>query len=234
MTAMSYVVPPQKQASVAVEGVRDRFPVRRVFCVGRNYAAHAREMGSDPEREPPFFFMKPADAVIDAGPNDGAEVRYPPQTKELHHEVELAVALARGGRDIPPATALDHVFGYATALDLTRRDLQREAKAARRPWDFAKGFDQSAPLSPLRRVSAVGHASGHIWCRVDQEVRQDADLADMIWPVADVIAFASQSVELAAGDVFLTGTPAGVGPLFRGSKVEAGITGLAPLSLTVV
>ncbi|MEO0324337.1 MAG: fumarylacetoacetate hydrolase family protein [Myxococcota bacterium] len=231
---MPTVIPPPPGASVAVDGCAERFPLRRIFCVGRNYAAHAREMGSDPDREPPFFFMKPADAVLDAGPDDGAEVRYPPQTKELHHEVELAVALARGGRDIPPETALDHVFGYATALDLTRRDLQREAKAAGRPWDFAKGFDQSAPISPLRPVGAVGHASGQIWCRVDGEVRQDATLADMIWPVADVLAFASRSVELAPGDLFLTGTPAGVGPLFRGSRVEAGITGLAPLALRVV
>ncbi len=228
---MAFVVEPPPRPSLAVDGTSERFPLHRIYCVGRNYAAHAREMGGDPERQPPFFFMKPADAAVDAGPDAAATIPYPPATSELHHEVELAVALAKGGRDIAPTNALGHVYGYATALDLTRRDLQREAKAAGRPWAFAKGFDRSAPVSPLRPAREV--PKGRIWCRVDGETRQDADLADMIWSVAEVIAFASRSMEFQPGDLLLTGTPAGVGPLVRGARVEAGVTGLVPLALTI-
>lgn len=230
-----YVFEPPPRPSVAVHGEAARFPVRRIFCVGRNYAKHALEMGSDPDRDPPFFFTKPPDAVLDAGAERGASVPYPPETEDLHHEVELAVAIGVGGADIPAARALEHVFGYAVALDLTRRDLQRAAKAAGRPWDWAKGFDASAPIAPIHRAADVGHPSaGRIWLEVDGEVRQDADLGELIWPVPDVIAFASRSMALAAGDLILTGTPAGVGPLLPGQSVRGGVEGLSELALAVV
>ncbi len=231
---MTFVFDPPTQASVALAAESSRFPVRRIFCVGRNYAKHALEMGSDPQREPPFFFSKPADAVVDAGPKDNAQIRYPPLTKNFHHEVELAVALDKGGASIEVGEALEHVFGYAVALDLTRRDLQMDAKKDGRPWDFGKAFDSSAPIAPIHRVAEVGHpSSGRIHLEVDGSVRQDADLRELIWPVADVISILSRSVTLAPGDLILTGTPAGVGPLEIGQRVRGGIAGLGELSLTV-
>ena len=230
----AFVLPPAPQASVAVAGTEARFPVRRIFCVGRNYAAHAREMGADPTRTPPCFFTKPADAVLDAGPGQQATIPYPPQTQELHHEVELAVAIGRGGTDIPVDRALEHVFGYAVALDLTRRDLQRAAKERRHPWDWGKAFDRSAPMAEVHPVATVGHPrAGRIWLTVDGVLRQEADLADLIWPVADVVAQISASMALAPGDLILTGTPAGVGPLERGQTVRAGIEGIGELLLSV-
>ena len=232
---MTYVFEPGRRPSVAVAGTDARFPVRRIFCVGRNYAAHAREMGSDPEREPPFFFAKPGDAVLDAGAGAGAKVPYPPETSDFHHEVELAVAVGTGGASIDPASALEHVFGYAVALDLTRRDMQREAKSAGRPWALSKGFDHSAPVAPIHPASEVGHlARGRIRLAVDGEVRQDADLAELIWPVADVIAILSRSVALAPGDLILTGTPAGVGPLAIGERVTGDVEGLGGLEVEIV
>lgn len=227
---MAYAIPLREQPGIEIAGSTDRFPVRRIYCVGRNYAAHAREMGHDPDREPPFFFMKPADAVIP----DGTVMAYPPATSELHHEIELVVALGRGGRDIPEAEALDHVFGYAVGLDMTRRDLQAQAKKAGRPWDMAKGFDQSAPCGAIHPVSAVGHPDkGEIVLEVNGEARQKGDLADMIWSVAGTIAYLSGLVELRPGDLIYTGTPEGVGPVSRGDRLSGRVEGVGGLSVTI-
>ncbi len=224
------MVPAPAIPSVAVVGAGGRFPVRRIFCIGRNYAAHAREMGEDPDREPPLWFTKPADAAV---PAEGV-LPYPPATAELHHEVELVVALGDGGADIAPEVAMDRVYGYALGIDLTRRDLQRRAKARGRPWDTAKGFDASAPLTPIApRGIWDGHRRGRIWLAVNGRLRQDGDLGAMIWTVPEAIAALSRLFTLAAGDLIFTGTPAGVGPLERGDIVTAGIEGLAELELSV-
>jgi fumarylpyruvate hydrolase len=215
--------------SVAVADTDDRFPVRRIFCVGRNYAAHTREMGKDPDREPPFFFTKPADAVVDSG----QAIPYPPLTANLHHEIELVVAIATGGERIPPNLALDHVWGYAVGIDLTRRDLQNAAKEAGRPWDWSKAFDRSAPCGPLVRATKSHPSSGRIWLAVNGAVKQDADLSEMIWPVADIIVKCSEAVELKAGDLIFTGTPAGVGPLQPGDSVTGGIDGVGEIAITI-
>ncbi|MGO4762833.1 fumarylacetoacetate hydrolase family protein [Cupriavidus sp. 2KB_3] len=225
-----FVIQPAPQASVAVAGSQARFPIRRVFCVGRNYAAHAREMGKDPDREPPFFFTKPADAVV---PAEGT-VAYPPLTENLHHEIELVVAIGKGGANVTPAQALDLVWGYAVGVDLTRRDLQDVAKKMSRPWDWSKAFDASGPCGPLHPVSAVGHpAKGAIWLKVNGEPRQQGELDELIWPVADVIAYISESMTLAPGDVIFTGTPAGVGALNPGDVVTGGVDGLGEIAFTV-
>lgn len=225
-----FVITAPETASVAVAGSSARFPVRRVFCVGRNYAAHAREMGSDPNREPPFFFTKPADAVV---PASGA-VPYPPSTNDLHHEIELVVALKAGGKDIDAAQALDLVWGYGVGLDLTRRDLQAVAKDAGRPWDMAKGFDASAPCSALHPVSDVGHpAQARIWLEVNGTLRQEGNLDEMIWPIADVIASLSRLVTLAPGDLIYSGTPSGVGALQPGDRVRGGVDGVDTFELTI-
>ena len=225
-----YVFTPPAVSSVAVAGEAARFAVRRIFCVGRNYAAHAREMGKDPDREAPFFFMKPADAVVD----DGATIPYPPETSNFHHEIELVVAIGAGGADIAVEAALDHVFGYGVGIDLTRRDLQTQAKDAGRPWDWGKGFDLSAPCAPLHRAAAIGHPStGRIWLAVDGTIKQDADLIELIWSVPEIIAVASRSMTLQAGDLIYTGTPAGVGPIRRGEVVTGGIDGLGGITLTI-
>ena len=225
-----FVITAPETASVAVAGSSARFPVRRVFCVGRNYAAHAREMGSDPNREPPFFFTKPADAVV---PASGA-VPYPPSTNDMHHEIELVVALKAGGKDIDAAQALDLVWGYGVGLDLTRRDLQAVAKDAGRPWDMAKGFDASAPCSPLHPVSDVGHpAQARIWLEVNGTLRQEGNLDEMIWPIADVIASLSRLVTLAPGDLIYSGTPSGVGALQPGDRVRGGVDGIDTFELTI-
>jgi fumarylpyruvate hydrolase len=227
---MSYVLPPPPQASVAVAGSADRFPVRRIFCVGRNYAAHAREMGKDPDREPPFFFMKPADAVVDSG----STLPYPPQTKELHYEMEMVVALAKGGRNIARGKALDLVFGYGCGLDLTRRDLQQQAKDMGRPWDFGKGFDGSAPCAPIHRAAEVGHPEkGRIWLSVNGAVKQDGDLSELIWPIPDIISILSQSMRLEPGDLIFSGTPAGVGAVKPGDKLNGGVVGLTDIAVTI-
>ncbi len=226
-----FILPAPKTPSVAIHDSATRFAVRRIFCVGRNYAEHAREMGADPDREPPFFFTKPADAVID----DGAILPYPPQTTNLHHEAELVVAIGIGGAQIEAGQALDHIWGYAAGNDLTRRDMQAAAKDARRPWDMSKGFDQSAACGMLHPVSAIGHPlSGRITAHVDGDLRQTGDIADLIWPVADVIAYLSNSVTLAAGDLIYTGTPAGVGPIKRGESCTVAIDGLSSVTTTYV
>ncbi|WP_137175069.1 fumarylacetoacetate hydrolase family protein [Massilia sp. HP4] len=216
--------------SVAVSGSSSRFPVRRVFCVGRNYASHAREMGSDPNREPPFFFTKPADAVV---PASGA-VPYPPSTDDLHHEIELVVALGAGGANIDAANALDLVWGYGVGLDLTRRDLQTAAKDTGRPWDMAKGFDASAPCSALHPVSEVGHpAEGRIWLEVNGTLRQEGNLNELIWPIADVIAYLSRFVTLAPGDLIYSGTPSGVAALKPGDRLRGGVDGVDLFELEI-
>lgn len=230
---MSFVLPAPAVPSVAVEGSSERFPVRRILCVGRNYADHAREMGADPDREPPFFFAKPGDAVVDAS----GTVPFPGRTERLEHEVELVVAIGSGGASIPAASALEHVWGYGVGVDLTRRDVQQEAKDARRPWDAAKGFDASAPVSPLVPAGSAfdGGApdQGRIWLAVDGEIRQEADLADLIWPVADIVAAASEWWRLAPGDLLFTGTPAGVGRLEAGAVVTGGVDGVGEFSFVM-
>lgn len=224
-----YVIVPPAVACVAVAGSAARFPIRRVFCVGRNYAAHAREMGNDPDREPPFFFTKPADAVVPAS----GTVPYPPATRELHHEVELVVALGGGGANIAPGQALALVWGYGVGLDLTRRDLQAVAKEMGRPWDMAKGFDASAPCSPLVPVSTLGHPDARqIWLDVNGQRRQEGNLNEMIWSIPDIIAALSRLVALAPGDLIYTGTPAGVGQLQPGDVVSGGVDGVAAFTLT--
>jgi len=224
-----YVVPVPPSPSLAVEGDARLFPLRRVYCVGRNYAAHAREMGKDPDREPPFFFMKPADAVVAPG-----RLPYPPETADLHYEVELVVAIGRDGFEIPEARALDHVWGYAVGIDFTRRDRQTEAKDAGRPWEWGKAFDRSAPTAPLR-PAALGHppAQARIWLSVNGEVRQDATLAELIWSVPEIIAIASRSMELKAGDLIFTGTPAGVGAVRPGDRIEGGVEGIGTLAVEI-
>jgi fumarylpyruvate hydrolase len=227
---MNYVIEPPRPVSVAICNSDSRFPVRRVYCVGRNYAAHAREMGKDPTREPPFLFQKPADAVV----SDGSLIDYPPQTKDFHHEIELVVAIGRGGFDITPAEATEHVLGYAVGIDLTRRDLQLAARDAGRPWEWGKSFDRSAPCSAIVLAEAIGHPTeGRIWLAVNDDVRQDADIRDLIWSVPEVIAFISRSMVLEAGDLIYTGTPAGVGPLVAGDKVSGGIAGIGTIDIRV-
>jgi fumarylpyruvate hydrolase len=215
---------------VAVDGTSARFPVHRIYCVGRNYAAHAREMGQDPEREAPFFFMKPADAIV---PNHET-IQFPSRTKNLHHEIELVVALSGGGMNVATDRALDLVFGYAVGNDLTRRDLQAEARDKGRPWATGKGFDRSAVISAIHPASRIGHPKqGRIWLSVNGELRQQGDLADLIWSVPEVIAELSTLFELAPGDLIFTGTPAGVAALKSGDKIEGGVEGVDTLVTTI-
>jgi fumarylpyruvate hydrolase len=227
---VTYVFPPAPIPAVAVQGRSERFPVRRIFCVGRNYAEHAREMGMDPEREPPFFFTKPADAVV----ADGSRIAFAARTANLHHEIELVLALGSGGRDIPVASAVDHIFGYAVGLDLTRRDLQAAARKEGRPWDTAKGFDQSAPISAIVPAAEIGHPQrGRIQLAVNGSLRQQGDIADMIWKIPEIVAELSTYFELAAGDLIYSGTPAGVGPIQRGDRLEGSIEGVGTLSISI-
>ena len=231
---MSYVFSPAPVTSVPVVGSGDRFPVHRIYCVGRNFADHAREMGAAvpaaAERGQPMFFMKPADAIVVGD----APIPYPSATSDLHHEVELVVAIGKDGVDIRPEEAFSHIWGYGVGIDLTRRDLQAQAKNLARPWEWAKAFDESAPSIPLQPVSVVGHpSSGKIWLNVNGEQRQVGDLADQIWSVSEVISHASRSVALKAGDLIFTGTPAGVGALQPGDVVTAGIDGIGQLRFTL-
>ena len=223
---MRYAIPPRPPVALAIDGTDAVFPVLRVFCVGRNYAEHAVEMGHDPDREPPFFFMKPAVAVVPGG----GSLPFPPATDDLHHEVELVVALSGGGADIRVDEALGHVFGYAVGLDMTRRDLQAQAKETGRPWDMGKGFDRSAPIGPLRTAEAIGHPdAGAIWLRVNGQPRQEGDLAQQIWKVPETIAHLSTLVELRPGDLIMTGTPVGVGRVVPGDVLEGHIDGVGEL-----
>ena len=227
---MSFVFPPAPQVALPILGSEALFPVRRVYCVGQNYSEHAIEMGGD-ARQPPFFFSKPADALVPGG----GDVAYPSATSKLQHEVELVVALQRGGASIPPECAAECIFGYAVGIDLTRRDLQAQAKEKGRPWDLSKGFDQSGPISAIREAGVLGIAErGGIWLKVNGELRQCGDLAQMTWKVAEVIANLSSYVKLAPGDLIFTGTPAGVSKVVRGDVLEGGIDGVGELSIRLV
>ncbi|ODN66177.1 fumarylacetoacetate hydrolase family protein [Methylobrevis pamukkalensis] len=225
-----FVIAPEAIPAVPVAG-GGRYPVRRIYCVGRNYAEHAREMGSDPDREPPFFFMKPAGAIV----TGGADTPYPPACRSLHFELELVAAIGTGGAEIEPEQALDHVWGYGVGLDLTRRDLQSEAKRTARPWCMAKGFDASAPIGDLIPVPPAGHpTSGTIELSVNGSVRQNSDLSLMIWSVAETIVHLSRLVRLEPGDLLFTGTPAGVGPVERGDRLVGRVDGIGTLVTTIV
>jgi len=228
MTRFAIQAPPIKALPIA--GNSDQFPVRRVYCIGRNYAAHAIEMGHDPDREPPFFFQKNPDNLDTSG-----EFPYPPKTADVHHEIEMAVMLKSGGKNIPVENALDHVFGYALSLDMTRRDLQGEQKKMGRPWEIGKAFERSAPVGEIHKVESVGHLDqGRVELKVNGEIKQEGDLNQMIWKVPEMIAYLSDYFELAAGDVILSGTPAGVGPIVKGDMMEVSVEGLGSMSVPVV
>ena len=227
----SFVIAAPAIPSLPVVGDSKRFPVNRIYCVGRNYADHAREMGHDPDREPPFFFMKPATAIV----TDGQAMAYPALSKDVHHELEMVVALGKGGSNIPANQALDHVWGYGLGLDMTRRDLQGEAKKMGRPWDTGKAFDQSAPCSALVPVSQCGHLSkGRIYLTVNGQVKQDGDLAMMIWNVPETIAYLSTLFTLMPGDLIFSGTPAGVAAVQRGDVLEGHVDGLPVLHTKIM
>ena len=226
---MSYVFPAPAQAVVPIVGSDEDFPVRRIYCVGRNYAAHAREMGFDPDREPPFFFTKPADAIVASG----VRIPYPRLSKDVHYEVELVVAIGKGGADIAPEAASDHIFGYAVGIDLTRRDLQVQAREKGRPWDMGKAFDQSAPCAPLVRAGGSALGAAAIWLKVNGETKQSSDLSKLIWSVPEIVSELSTYVELAPGDLIYTGTPEGVGPVVPGDTMDAHIDGLPTLQVVI-
>jgi fumarylpyruvate hydrolase len=228
---MDHVIPLPPIATIPVEGTQARFPVHQIYCVGRNYAEHAREMGGDPTREAPFFFLKPPGAVV----SDGNNFPYPTQTSDVHHEIELVVALGKGGKDIAADSALACIYGYAVGLDMTRRDLQAAAKKQGRPWETSKGFDHSAPIGTIAPAASIGHpTTGAIWLKVNGELRQRGDLSQLIWKIPEVIAHLSAMFTLAPGDLIYTGTPAGVGAVQRGDALEGGIDGVGTLRLTVV
>ncbi|NNE22403.1 MAG: fumarylacetoacetate hydrolase family protein [Rhizobiales bacterium] len=227
---MTFIIPAPEQASIAVDGTNDRFPVRRIFCVGRNYAAHAREMGKDPDREPPFFFTKPADAVVDTP----ATIPYPPETANLHYEIELVVGIGKQAFQVAPEATDELIAGYAVGLDMTRRDLQQSAKDMGRPWDWGKAFDQSAPCGPLYRVADTGLINtGRIWLSVNGEQRQVGDIADLIWPIPELLSLLSHSMRLMPGDLVMTGTPAGVGPVVTGDVITGGVAGLGDIEVVI-
>jgi fumarylpyruvate hydrolase len=226
---MSYVIPAPKQAVIDVVGTDAKFPVRRIWCVGRNYADHAREMGHDPSREPPFFFQKPADSIVPSG----STIDYPPKTKDLHHEIELVICIGKGGSNIPIEKALDHVYGYALGLDMTRRDLQGEAKKLQRPWEMGKAFDQSTPVTAVQPAAKIGHPkAGAISVKVNGEFRQQGNLDQQIWQIDETISYLSEFVTLEPGDIIMTGTPAGVGPCVAGDKLEGHLEGVGDLTVT--
>jgi fumarylpyruvate hydrolase len=226
---MDYVIAPAPQAAIAVQGTSKLFPVRRIWCVGRNYLEHIRELGND-ERQPPFFFAKPADTAVPSG----SVVAYPPLTKDFHHEVEMVVALKAGGFNIPTEKALDCVYGYGVAIDLTRRDLQYASREIKRPWEIGKTFDGAAPCGPLRAATEIGHPTkGRIALTVNGAVKQEGDINQMIWNVPEIISKLSEQFGLAAGDIILTGTPAGVSALSVGDKLEGTIEGVGSVSVTI-
>ena len=229
MTDSRYVIQPASQAAIAVAGTDKMFPVRRIWCVGRNYIEHIREMGQD-ERAPPFFFAKPADAIV----QDGGTVPYPSLTKDMHHEVELVVALKSGGLNIPVSKANECIYGYAVGIDLTRRDLQIASRDVKRPWEVGKAFDFSAPCGPLMPASKIGHPTkGRIVLKANGQVRQDGDLNQMIWNVPETISKLSEMVALVAGDIIMTGTPSGVAATVVGDKLECQIEGVGKLTVTI-
>ena len=228
---MTYVIQPPATVSLPVRGSDSRFPVHRVYCVGRNYAAHAIEMGHDPDREPPFFFQKNPDNLL----SDGQDFPYPTMTEDVHHEIEMVVALKQGGDDIPEDRALDCVYGYAVSLDMTRRDLQGEMKKQGRPWEIGKAFEHSAPCGPIVPADEIGHPDhGAVWLKINGEMRQEGDLNQMIWKVPEMITYLSRLFTLQPGDIIMSGTPAGVGPVVRGDKMLGFVEGVGELSLDVV
>ena len=231
---MNDIPRPWQIPTVPVAGGNERFPVRHIYCVGRNYAEHAKEMGGDATKEPPFFFTKPADAVVPVVPPAIATVSYPLATKNYHHEIELVVAIGGSGVKITPEAAQELVYGYAVGLDMTRRDLQSDMREKKRPWDIGKSFAQAAPIGPVHPVSTVGQlARGKIWLDVNGQRRQEGDLADMIWDVPHTLAFLSQYYELLPGDLVFTGTPAGVGAVVAGDRLNGGIDGLGTLAIAI-
>ena len=229
---MQYAVPIPQLPTLSVAGRDERFPVNRIFCVGRNYAAHAREMGKDPDRDPPFFFMKPANAAVDAARD--TTVPYPRKTANYHHEIELVVAIAKGGRNIAVGDALQHVYGYAVGLDMTRRDLQLEARDKGRPWEFGKSFALSAPIGPIHRADDIGHPrEAAISLTVNGQPRQASDIAKLIWSVSECIAYLSEYETLEPGDLIMTGTPEGVNALVAGDEMRGAIDGLGEIVVAV-
>jgi fumarylpyruvate hydrolase len=232
---MSYAVNPPPVTALSINGSDATFPVRRVYCVGRNYAAHAREMGFDPDREPPFFFCKPADAVVPVTNGQTLEVPYPAETSNYHYEIELVVAIGKGGRDIPLQEATNHVWGYAVGLDMTRRDLQMNMREMGRPWEIGKSFDQSAPMGPLTAAAAVdGLSAAPIWLQVNGQDKQRSSLDKLIWSVPETIAYLSRFFELRPGDLIMTGTPEGVGPVVAGDLMTGGVGQLGELNVRVI
>jgi fumarylpyruvate hydrolase len=230
---MTFIFPPQKPAAALVARSHEQFAVRRVYCVGRNYAAHAREMGSD-GREPPFFFAKPADAVVPVADGQTLDLPYPGMTENFHYEGELVLAIGKSGADVAAEQALDYVWGYAVGLDMTRRDLQAQMRNSGQPWEVAKGFDRSAPLAPIYPAAQVGHFSrGGIWLTVNGQPKQKSDIADMIWPVPEIVAHLSRYFRLEPGDLIYTGTPEGVGPVKPGDVIRAGVDGLGELAVQI-
>jgi len=226
---MSFAVPAFAPPTLPVAGSDERFPVRRIYCIGRNYAAHAREMGAD-EREPPFFFLKPCDAIV----QDGATIPYPVATSNLHYEAELVAAIGKGGADIPVDKANDHIFGYGVGIDLTRRDLQNEAKDMRRPWDMGKGFDQSAPCTAIVPAAKIGHPTeGAIWLKVNGETKQSGDIRDMIWNIPESVSYLSGLMRLEPGDLIYTGTPDGVGAVVKGDEIVVHVDGVSDLTVRI-
>ena len=232
---MDYVIPPPDIASIPVIGRSTRFPVRRVYCVARNYAAHAREMGFDPQRDPPCFFCKPADAIVPVEADSIGQIAYPLATENYHHEIELVIAIGRSGKNIAVERALDHVWGYAIGLDMTRRDLQTALRAKGMPWELGKSADQSAPIGPITPATDCPHiADAAIWLKVDEALRQESRTAQMIWSIAEVVSCLSAYFELHAGDLIFSGTPEGVAAVERGALLRGGIEGLGELSVRVV
>ena len=231
---MSYVFPPAPAPSVPVVGTEAQFPVHRIYCVGRNYEEHAKEMGFT-GREPPFFFMKPADAIVVALPGATAALPYPPLTANLHHEIELVVAIGKGGKNIAAADALSHIYGYAVGLDMTRRDLQNDMKKQGRPWSIGKGFDHSAPIGPITPAAQAGDVGkAGIWLQVNGVDRQRSNVAQLIWNIAETIEHLSAAWELQPGDLIYTGTPEGVGAVVTGDVLEGGVDGLGSIRLKLV
>jgi len=229
-TPQNHVIQAPAPVSLPVRGTQSRFPVHRIYCVGRNYAAHTIEMGGDPNREAPFFFQKNPDNVV----LDGADFPYPPRSSNVHHEIEMIVALGKGGKDIPVESALDHVYGYAVGLDMTRRDLQDECKKAARPWEIGKAFEHSAPMGEIVPASLIGHPeNGAIWLKVNGEIRQQGDLNHMIWKVPEMISYLSGLFELQPGDLIMSGTPSGVGAIVRGDVMEGHVEGIGTLRAKV-
>jgi fumarylpyruvate hydrolase len=228
---MTYIFPPQKQTALPVRGTEDLFPVNRVYCVGRNYAAHTIEMGHDPTKEAPFFFQKNPDNIL----LEGNDFPYPGMTSDVHHEIELAVALKSGGDNIPADKAMDCVFGYGIALDMTRRDLQGQMKKAGRPWEIGKAFEKSAPCSELVSADEIGHpVEGAVWLKINDEIRQQGNLDQLIWKIPEMIAYLSELFTLHSGDIILTGTPSGVGPVQRGDKLHGHVAGVGDIKVNVV